>query len=181
MHKRFYLSLFLLLFTGLCAAADSKPPRPELDDKDFTIRLAPRTPNQMAAFYEARGFSAFALEEIKKTCFITVGLRNKSETIIWFDLNNWHFTTSQGPLQRILRDDWKKRWDELGLEKRFQSTFRWTLMPEQLDFRPHETEGGNITLPRTDEPITITGEIYVGKQKNRLFQLKFENLTCAKD
>lgn len=181
MHKRHSLACFLLLFTGLCTAAETKPSRPELDDKDFTIRLAPRTPNQISAFYEARGFPDVALAEIKQTCFITIGLRNKSDTTVWFDLRSWRFTTAQGPLQRILRDDWNKRWEELGLEKRFQATFRWTLMPEELDFRPHETEGGNVTLPWTDQPITITGELFVGKQKNRLYQLKFENVICAKD
>jgi hypothetical protein len=181
MHKRIYGSLFLLLFSGTCVAAATAPVRPELDNEDFTLRLAPRTPNQIAGFYEGRGFPQFAIDEIKRTCFITVGLRNNSDTIVWFDLRNWHFTTATGPLKRILRADWKARWNKLGLAERFQSTFRWTLAPEQLDYRPHEREGGNITLPRTDEPFTITGEIYVGKQKNRLYQVKFENIRCARD
>lgn len=181
MHKLISASVLLLLFSGVCAAADTPPARPEMDNKDFTLRLAPRTPNQMAAFYEARGFPGFAIDEIKKACFITVGLRNNSDTTVWFDLSNWRFTTSKGPLRRILREDWKKRWNELGLEERFQSTFRWTLAPEQLDFHPNEREGGNITLPRIDEPMTITGEIYVGNQKTNLYQVKFENISCAKD
>lgn len=181
MHKTIYTSVLLLLFSGVCHAADTNPVRPEIDNKDFTLRLAPRTPNQMAAFYEARGFPKFAVDEIKQTCFITVGLRNNSNTIVWFDLSNWHFTTAKGPLQRILREDWKKRWNELGLDERFQSTFRWTLAPEQLDFRPNEREGGNLTLPRTDDPITITGSITVGKHRNRQYDVKFENIHCAQD
>ncbi len=181
MYKLFLSCVFLLLLSGICRAAETKAVRPELNNKDFTLRLAPRTPNQITAFYEARGFPKFAIDEIKQTCFITVGLRNNSDTIVWFDLGNWHFTSAKGQIKRILRQDWKARWNELGLEQRFQSTFHWTLAPEQLDFRPHEREGGNITLPRTDEPFTITGEIYVGKQKNRLYQVKFENIRCAQD
>lgn len=181
MHKLILASVVLLLFSGVCLAADTPPAFPEIDNPDFTLRLAPRTPNQITAFYEARGFPRFAVDEIKQTCFITVGLRNNSDTIVWFDLSNWHFTTPKGPLQRIQRADWKKRWDKLGLEERFQSTFRWTLAPEQLDFRPNEREGGNLTLPRTDQPITITGEIYVGPQKNHLYPVKFANITCARD
>lgn len=178
MYKLLFCGVYLLLFSGLCAAADS---RPQLDNKDFTLRLAPRTPNQITAFYEARGFPRLAIDEIRKACFITVGLRNNSDTIVWFDLSNWRFTTAKGPLKRFLRSDWKQRWNLLGLDLRFQSTFRWTLAPEHLDFRPHEREGGNITLPQTKEPFTITGEIYVGKQKNRLYQVKFENIRCARD
>jgi hypothetical protein len=181
MCKYLYCSLFLLLFSGVGNAADTRPVRPQLDNKDFTLRLAPRTPNQITGFYEARGFPRFAIDEIRKTCFITVGLRNNSDTIVWFDLSNWRFTTAKGPIKRILRGDWQQRWHTLGLDERFQSTFRWTLAPEQLDFRPHEREGGNITLPQTDEPFTVTGEIYVGKQKNRLYQVKFENIRCARD
>jgi hypothetical protein len=181
MHKTLYASVVLLLFSGVCRAADTPPTRPEIDNKDFTLRLAPRTPNQMAAFYEARGFPQFAIDEIRKTCFITVGLRNNGNAVVWFDLSNWHFITPKGPLHRILREDWKKRWNELGLDERFQSTFRWTLAPEQLDYRPNEREGGNMTLPRTDEPITITGEIAVGEQKNKIYTIKFENIRCAKD
>lgn len=180
MHKCLYCSLFVLVFSGGCAA-DNRPDLPQLDNRDFTLRLSPRTPNQITAFYEARGFPRVAIDELKKTCFITVGLRNNSDTIVWFDLSNWHFTSTRGPIKRILRQDWRARWNELGLEQRFQSTFRWTLAPEQLDFRPHEREGGNITLPRTDEPISITGEIYVGKQKNYLYRVKFENIHCARD
>lgn len=177
--------LILLLFVAGCAAATPPPAptstRPEISNNYFTLRLAPRTPNQIEAFYEARGFPRFALAAIRKTCFITVGLRNNSTTIVWFDLGNWHFTTPKGPLKRILRSDWQQRWHQLGLAQRFQATFRWTLAPEHLDFRPHEREGGNLTLPRTDQPITITGDIYVGKQKNRLYTIKFENIYCARD
>lgn len=181
MQKALYASLFLFLFSGISHAAGTPQNRPELSNKDFSLRLAPRTPNQMAGFYEARGFPQSAIKEIRNACFITVGLRNNSDTIVWFDLSNWKFTTAKGPLKRILREDWKTLWSKLGLAPRFQSTFRWTLAPEQLDFRPHEREGGNITLPRTDEAFTIRGEIYVGKQKNRLYEVKFENLRCARD
>lgn len=172
------LTVFLLSCAG-CSAAPSSSSRPEFNNKDFTLRLAPRTPDQIEAFYSARGFPPAAIAELRKTCFITVGLRNNSDTIVWFDLSNWRFTTPRGPLQRILRSDWTQRWQTLGLAQRFQSTFRWTLAPEHLDFRPHEREGGNITLPYTDQPITITGDIYVGKQKNRLYTLSFDNIYCA--
>jgi hypothetical protein len=169
----------LLSVATLATAAQAT--RPELSNKDFTLRLAPRTPNQMAAFYEARGFPRAAIDEIRKTCFITVGLRNNSDTIVWLDLGNWRFTIPGGPLNRIMHADWTARWQKLGLAQRFQSTFRWTLAPEQLDFRPHEREGGNLTLPQTDQPITISGEIYVGKQKNRLYQVTFDSIYCARD
>lgn len=183
MQTRILIGSFLLLFGGASLAADTRPApgNPQIDTEHFRIRLSPRTPNQIAAFYEARGFPDNALAELRKTCFITVGIHNKSKTILWHDLSTWRIQSPQGEVKRYLREDWWKRWDELGVAKRLQSTFRWTLMPEQLDFHPDEAEGGNIIVPRTDQPLTITGEVYLGKQKNELFQLRFENIYCATD
>lgn len=175
------LTLFMAIslpLQNVLAAGDS---RPSIENDSFRLRLSPRTPSQIAAFYEARGFPEFAINELKQTCFIGIGLRNKSRDIVWFDLSNWRITTPDGTLQRYLRSHWKKRWQELGLEKRFQSTFRWTLLPEQLDFRAFETEGGNITLPRTSKPMTITGQIMLGKNRSKLVNVRFEGVRCAND
>lgn len=183
MQSRFVIGLFLLLFGGISLAVDRPPAQrnPHIETEQFRIRLSPRTPNQIAAFYEARGFPGTALAELRKTCFITVGIHNKSKTILWHDLSTWRILGPQGEIRRYMREDWWKRWDELGVAKRLQSTFRWTLMPEKLDFRPDEAEGGNIIIPRTDQALTITGELYLGEQKNKLYQLKFENVYCATD
>lgn len=146
------------------------------------MRMIPRTPNQMAAFYEARGFPKFALDAIRKTCFITVGIRNKGEDILWLDLTNWRFRSVDGEIHRLDRHYWKQEWIRLGLSQAHQSTFRWTLIPEQLDYRPQEREGGNIVLPRTGKPFTLEAEFRSGKDKRgSLIKLKFENLQCAED
>lgn len=176
------ITLLLLLLTGFCVAAEpAKPNRPGIENEHFKIRLAPNTPNQMAAFYTGRGFPQFAIDEVSKLCFVSVGLYNKSKDIVWLDMSSWRFHTSDGELKRFERSYWKTRWQELGLEKRFQSTFRWTLVPEKLDFRPAEGEGGNIVLPRTDKPITVTASIAVGSNKSKVYDIKIENLYCAYD
>ena len=172
--------LLLSIFSGLTVSAE-RDKRPGYETNEFRLRLTSRTPNQIAAFYEARGFPPFAIEEVRNVCFITIGFRNKSDKIIWFDLSNWQFSTPDGPLKRILREDWKKRWNTLGLEKRFQSTFRWTLMPEKLDFRPYEGEGGNIIFPRTNQPIQIEGYVRMGHENGPKKHFKLDNVLCAKN
>lgn len=174
----------LLIFCLLACSGNSfasRANRAVIENNDFRLRLIPRTPNQIAAFYEARGFPRYAIEELRKVCFITVGLKNKSKKILWLDLSNWHFKNSAGQVRRYLRQDWKDRWNKTGLEKRFQSTFRWTLMPEKLDFRPHEAEGGNIILPRDNRPITIKAMLYIGKNKQKPHPVEFSNIRCAND
>ena len=56
---------------------------PELD-----VELTPRTPNQMGSFYEARGFPKSMLDVLKKQCYVTVGIMNKSDQKLWLELAN---------------------------------------------------------------------------------------------
>ena len=152
------------------------------ENKFLRIRMAPRTPNQIAAFYEARGFPGFAINELRNVCFITVGVGNKSNNKLYHDLSQWEFTDSMGPVKRYLRTHWRQRWTELGLEKRFQSTFRWTLMPEKLDFYPQEGEGGNIIFPRTGRPVTIKAVVRIGTlDRQTIYNVIFNDVKCAED
>lgn len=146
------------------------------------IKLVPRTPDQVAAFYEARGFPKSAIAEIRSRCFITVSIRSKSKEILWHNLDSWFFRTGEKELTRIHRNQWFKRWRSMSLEQSLQSTFRWTLLPESLDFRPDEGEGGNITLVKTDESITLIGKFKTGKEKNTSeFDFTINNIHCAGD
>ena len=146
------------------------------------VRLLPRSPEQIAAFYEARGFPKPAIAALKKQCFITVGIRNKSKSIVWLDMSTWRFESSNGPVTRLDRNYWKSYWKSLPLEQRFQSTFRWTLIPESLDFRPDEAEGGNIILPRTGKPVAIRAQFLTGADKTGpVIDIKIDDVHCAED
>ena len=181
MSKAWVFILFLLIGGFSPGTLPAATTNLGFENDLFRLRLTPRTPNQIAAFYTGRGFPPFAIDEVRTWCFITLGMRNKSQDLVWLDLSNWRFTTSEGELTRYLRPALKQRWQELGLEKRFQSTFRWTLMPEKLDFHPYEGEGGNIILPRTDKPITVTATIAAGEDKSKVFAIQIDNVRCAVD
>jgi len=63
-----------------------------------------------------------------------------------------------------------------------QSTFRWTLLPERLDFRPDEAEGGNLVLPREKGPFTLEAYFLAGADKaGEAIRVRLENLYCAED
>ncbi len=150
---------------------------PELD-----VELTPRTPNQMGSFYEARGFPKNMLDVLKKQCYITIGIRNKSDRKIWLELSNWTFSAAGKPIKREHRDYWKKRWQDMGMPLNKQSTFRWTLIPETLDYLPGEHEGGNIVLPFTDKAISITATFATGKDKQgKKITITTDKLFCAED
>lgn len=149
---------------------------------DMEMDFTPRTPNQMGSFYEARGFPKEMRDILKKQCFITVGILNTSNKKIWHDLSNWKFSAAGKPIKREHRDYWKKRWQDMGMPLNKQSTFRWTLIPETLDYLPGEHEGGNIVLPFTDKPISITAVFATGENKQgETITITTDKLFCAED
>lgn len=176
-----YLSILLLLgifFPFNVNATETV----RFENDRLKLRLIPRSPAQMAGFYEARGFPAPMIDELKQACFITVGIHNKSNDILWLDLGNWQFSLDGQPLRRIQRNEWKTRWKKMGVPLASQSTFRWTLLPEQLDFHPGEREGGNITLERVSGEFTLSAHFDRGAQRQAApLRVHLKGLQCAKD
>ena len=153
-----------------------------LKTPEIEIDFTPRTPNQMSSFYEARGFPKEMLEILKQQCFITVGILNTSNTKIWLDLKSWQFNAAGKPIKRETRDVWKKLWQEMDIPLNKQATFRWTLIPETLDYLPDEHEGGNIILPFTNKPLSLTATFATGENKQgKIITITTDKLFCAED
>ena len=146
------------------------------------LEITPRTPDQMGSFYEARGFPKPMLEILKKQCFISVGITNKTQDTIWMNLSDWEFTSQGKIINREHRDHWKQRWQKMNMPLNKQSTFRWTLIPESLDYLPGEREGGNIILPFTKGYFNFKAKFATGKnKKGKTLTLSTDKLFCAED
>ena len=146
------------------------------------LEFMPRTPDQMSAFYEARGFPAPMVNLLSKQCFITVRIHNTGQETVWLDLNNWKFSSDGKPLQRFHRNHWKPVWRDMQIPMAKQSTFRWTLLPELLDYQPHEEEGGNIILPRVSTRISLKAHFATGSdQQGPVITYTNDKLQCAYD
>jgi len=167
----------LLVISSLQAVQPIVITTPELE-----LELTPRSPNQMGSFYEARGFPKSMLNILKKQCYITAGITNLSNKKIWLDLSMWEFSADGNILKREHRDYWKKRWQQMGIPLNKQSTFRWTLIPETLDYLPGEREGGNLVLPFTDKNITLKATFYTGENRQgEKITITTDKLFCAED
>ena len=162
--------LTIILLTSACAT------------KPVEIRFVGRTQDQMASFYEARGFPKEMLDVIEQHCLITTGIHNISDDVVWLEMKNWHFSINGKTIIRKSRDEWKKFWTELGIPLAKQATFHWTQIPDVLDYLPDEKEGGNITLPRTDQPITIKASFATGRdKKGPVYNVVFNDIRCAEN
>jgi len=162
-------------------AADNKN-RIRLENQFVKFGLSLRTPSQMAAFYEGRGFPKQAIEETTKYCFITIGMRNISKQKIWLDLSQWRIYNDQGNIERTSQDQWKQKWNQLGIPLSSQATFSWTLFPETRDLHPDEPVGGNITLLPVYTSFTIEAKFATGEdKKGEPLVIKIENVRCLKN
>ena len=122
------------------------------------------------------------LDVIKQHCLITTSIRNISDDVVWLEMKNWHFSVNGEPVQRKSRDQWKAFWTAMDIPPSKQATFHWTQIPDVLDYLPGEREGGNITLPRTDLPITIKASFATGRdKKGPAFNIEFNDIRCAYD
>jgi len=153
-----------------------------IETSELLVEITPRTSDQMGSFYEARGFPKPMLDILKKQCFITIGITNKTKETIWMNLSDWEFSSQDKVIIREHRDYWKKRWQKMNMPLNKQSTFRWTLIPEQLDYLPGEREGGNIVLPFTKGYFTFKARFATGKNKQgELLTITTDKLFCAED
>lgn len=175
--------MMLDILTLLVVIANTQAVQPVIvKTPDLEIDFIPRTPNQMSSFYEARGFPKEMRDILKQQCFITVGITNNSKTKIWLDMAHWEFSNTGKPIKREHRDYWKQRWQEMGMPLSKQSTFRWTLIPEQLDYLPGEREGGNIVLPFTRGYFSVTATFATGDdKKGEKITITTDKLFCAED
>jgi len=175
--------IFPLLISGFVAAhsvpASAAAPRQKIDNSQLKMSITPRSANQMAAFYEGREFPPPAIAATREACFFTVGIRNRLDDILWHDIKSWRFVTDGKEIQPLSQADWKQTWQQRGIEQRFQSTFRWTLLPDLRDLRPGEQQGGNISLPRTDKTFSLRASFATGADKTgKKYTVQFKNLRC---
>lgn len=171
------------LLTILAAAAGTAATQtPGVSTQQIDVQFAPRTPDQLMSFYEARGFPAAMTDILSQQCFITVRIHNKSPDVIWHDLANWQFSLNGKPLKREHRNYWLDKWHSMNMPQASISTFRWTLIPETLDYLPDEEEGGNIILPRVKGPIAVKASFATGDDKQGpVLNIEYNQLYCAEN
>ena len=169
--------LFCSIAWQVSAAQKDVPFKYETDS--FQVRLVPQKSEQIAAFYEGRGFSKQTIKLINTACFITVLIRNKGPKVIWLELNNWQFSSEKGTITRNHRSHWKKLMDENQVPLAHQATFGWTQLPETRDLQPNEPVGGNITFVKTQAPMNITARFKTGANKDgKEIVVSFKDVQC---
>lgn len=168
------LSLFPI---GILYAEDERPP-PGFENAQLRLQLFPWSTEQMAAFFEARGFPASMIETLSAYCFFTASIKNKRNDVLQLDLANWEFVSQDGKLRRIPRSQWPPLWKKMNIPLASQSTFRWMLLPETLNFYADEKEGGNVVLRKTTAVFSLQAQFGLGENTEPVIAT-VNNLQCA--
>lgn len=169
-----------LATVGVAAERKEKSGRLSTEQAQVRVWVAPWTPDQMAGFYEARGFSPAAIKALRKACIITIGIKHQRRQVVWLLPDRWRFIDQHGrPVRRYNRQYWYRVWERIKLPLASQATFGWSSLPESRDLRYLEPVGGNITLRPTPGKITLIATFPTGADKKGApIELKVPGLTC---
>ena len=170
-----------MLLATTTAGIEQPYPGPFIENDDLLMVLIPHTPEQMTAFYEARGFPGEALAEIGKACFVTVHIENKSRRVIWLETANWHLSSNNHAIHPRDKADWDALWDKIKLPLANRATFGWTQLPLQRDLQPDEPVGGNIVLDGDIRTFDLEARFHTGAHKrDGILNVRFQNINCPK-
>jgi len=175
-------SLYALCLAGALLAAPGVPAESggRYEGQGIVMSVSARTPEQIAAFYEARGFPRTAIEALRAACFVTVGIQNRREDIVWLEPARWRFyDAAGGAVERLPRAWWEARFEKLGVPPANRATFGWTQLPEVRDLRPAEPVGGNVTLLPPRGAFTLEARFATGSdRRGPEIVARFDKLTC---
>lgn len=178
-RKRARLQVTKVVVTACLLAVPVLAPAERQNIEGLVIRAQPRTPEQIAAFYAARGFPQAAIDVLTKTCFITVTLVNERQDVVWLELDNFRFLDAQGQaIPRIERKQWHARWEAIGMPAAKRATFGWTQLPESRDLQPGEPVGGNVTIERPRGRFTLEARFRLGNGADRALRARVPDLVC---
>lgn len=175
------LWVLILTLANISPASAQDDNRYRYEDKRIRVSITPRTPEQTTAFYYARGFPDPVINELKQQCFLTISIHNLSKQTLVHDVEQWTITSSGQPVERLGRQYWFAWFRSHDINLAVQSTFRWTLLPDSLDFFPAEGEGGNIIIPYTDKPVSMRMQFkLVSNMETQPFHIDFPAIRCAR-
>jgi hypothetical protein len=162
-----------------CYSKGNPSPDPFFENEQLLMVIKPRTTEQMAAFYEARGFPQAAIDIITNTCFVTVHIENRSQQVIWLETANWRLSSNGQAVNILGAGYWNEQWDTIKLMQANRSTFHWTQLPPVVDLQSDEPVAGNIVVPGGISSFHLEANFKTGKDKRgESMQKTFEDVGC---
>lgn len=145
-------SLALAVCAGAAAAAPPAGPSNGADSwasraHGVALHLTQLLPDQLRAFYLARGFAAADAELYATACvFMTVLRNDRTAGEIDFRLADWQLDLDGERRALPALDDWLARWRQRGVPEPAQIAFRWAQFPPAQAYAPGEWNQGMLAM-----------------------------------
>lgn len=155
-----------------------------LERDGLKIELAPLAPDQVRAFFAARGFASQDVEHIVATgCVFRSAIGSAfvraGDPEVTAALAEWRIT-SAGEAQRPPRnrEDWEAVWKKRGVGEEAATAFYWSLFPTEQTFAPTDYNWGFLTFglstgTRFDLDLRWSSA-------SKVYSARLEGLTCGK-
>ncbi len=191
MRKIFYLGFLVNLF-GLSAFADITKTVDEttglsawvLKDNGLELTLKQAYPEQIRAFYLARGFPDKIAGEIANSCMFqtiaknTLNKSDKNAATITLEQALWKVKTRSQTKGIKLKKIWDSQWQKQQLKPSARIAYRWATFPTQQSFEPSGDYNWGMTCfdlkPGTEFDVEISWKH--GKIKKSAWMY---SLSCA--
>jgi hypothetical protein len=166
-----------------CAHA-AEPSARTLERDGLKLETAPLQPDQVRAFFLARGFSAADAEHVvTQGCVFRSAIGNAHaeagapEVVI--ALGAWKVTPAGGGARAPrTREDWDADWKTRGVGDDAATAFHWSLFPTEQTFAATDYNWGFLTFGL--EPGTRFTLDLVWLSAGRTFTATLEGLECGK-
>ncbi len=160
----------------------SEPVRIERDG--LKLELAPVAPDQVRAFFTARGFSSTDAEHIVASgCVfrsaIGSAFTRSGDAEVRTAVADWRVIPTGEPARSPrTREDWEKVWNERGVGEEPATAFYWSLFPTEQTFAPTDYNWGFVTfgLPSgTQFAVELRWS-----SDGKIYSAQLEGLECGK-
>jgi len=155
-----------------------------LDRDGLKLELAPLAPDQVRAFFTARGFTSADADHIVATgCVfrsaIGSAFRKPDDPEVRSALVEWRVTPAgQSARPPRMREDWETEWRQRSVGEEPATAFYWSLFPTEQTFAPTDYNWGFLTFglpPGTRFAVELRWS-----SAGKIYSAQVEGLECGK-
>ncbi len=132
---------------------------------------------QVAAFYQARGFAPAAIADYAAACVFSLELHNGGRQPLRLRLADLRAQSPSGTVRFRQPQAWQAEWDRLGVAEPARIAFRWAQFQAGQEFAPGDWIMGMAALARRpDGAFRLTIPYTIEKRKH---EITLDQLACA--
>lgn len=152
------------------------------DHDGFYLRLTQRLPDQTRAYFEARGFNQASAEILATSCIFQTMVKNSGREpgqIVNAKLSDWQVVSDGKRQPMLLREHWRKTWQQNKLPESALIALEWSLLPSQIIYDINDYNWGmsSYGLP----PGSSFDLIFNWTRNGKSYQGRINDVICAED